>query len=166
MSGPPAKRRGKAETSPSRVRHADRVARALELRIAGRSSPEIGRELGVSRETAWKLIREALTARREEIAERTEELRAIEHERIESYITQLRPLALAGDLGAHRALLRWHERLARLLDLDLTRELVQEVPEIHVHFATPDERAEAPVEGEFEVVVPAALEAGDSEDDQ
>lgn len=163
MSGPPAKRRGRAETSPARVRHADRVAQALRLRIAGHSSPEIGRQLGVSRETAWKLIREALTARREEIAERTEELRAIEHERIEEYIAQLRPRALAGDMAAHRALLRWHERLARLLDLDLQREEIVPDVKIEVLFESPDRREsrEAPVDAEFEEVLPRELGVGD-----
>jgi len=131
----------KAPTSPTRVRRADRQARALALRIGGRSSVEIATELGVSRVTAWRLVSEALAARREEITERTAELRAIEHERIEQYIAHLRPLALAGDMAAHRALLRWHERLARLLDLDLRREEQVEPPQINVIFATPAERA-------------------------
>ncbi len=152
---------GRAPTSPARVRRAERQATALAMRLDGASSPDIARALGVSRTTAWRLIDDALRARREEIAERTEALRAIEHERIEQYIGQLRPLALAGDLGAHRALLRWHERLARLLDLDLQRELVQVVPEIHVNFAVPPLPAEAPETVDAEPVELAALEAGE-----
>jgi transposase len=153
----------KAPTSPTRVRRADRQARALALRVEGRSSVEIAAELGVSRVTAWRLVSEALAARREEIADRTEELRAIEHERIEEYIGQLRPRALAGDMAAHRALLRWHERLARLLDLDLRREEREEDVTFNVIFATPAERSSPggaeTIDGE--IVEPLGLTAGE-----
>lgn len=106
-------------TSPARLRHAERKAKALEMRMGGASSPQIAAALGISRTTAWKLVSESLAETKHLIAERTEELRALEHARYERYIASLAPLALDGDIAAHRALVRWHERLAKLLDLDL-----------------------------------------------
>jgi hypothetical protein len=86
------------------------------------------------------------------------ELRALEHERYEGYIAQLRPLALAGDLGAHRALLRWHERLAKLLNLDLRPEEIGGPQVFLVDTRKPWEREES-VEGEWEPVgLPAPSE--------
>jgi DNA-binding CsgD family transcriptional regulator len=142
-----------APTAASRVRHADRKAQALAMRIEGASSPEIARALNVSRQTAWRLISGALAERKAEIAERTEELRAIEHERYEQYIEKLRPMALAGDLGAHRALLRWHERLAKLLNLDLREDDVSTAPRFVVNVGIP-EMPEPPetVDGTFEEI--------------
>lgn len=138
----------------------ERKARALALRLEGKSSPLIAAELGITRETVWKLLTEALGDRAKEITERTDELRAIEHERIEGYIGQLRPMALAGDLGAHRALLRWHERLAKLLALDLEREVVQQDPTIFVvDMRTPNQRKAAAEAGQV-----IEIEAGDVEE--
>ena len=152
--------RGKAPTSPSRLRRVDRQARALAMRVDGASSPVIAAALGVSRGTAWRLISEALQVRKEEATERTEELRALEHERYEGYIAQLRPLALAGDLGAHRALLRWHERLAKLLNLDLRPEEIGGPQVFVVNTALPPEVMGETVEGEWEPVgLPPSAEA-------
>ena len=141
-------RPGKAPTAPAKVRRADRQARALELRVAGRSTPEIAAELGINRTTAWRLVRDALAVRKEEIAERAEELRAIEDARYEQYIASLRPKALEGDYAAHRALLRWHERKAKLLGLDL-REDADTGLNITVN-AVPPWLREPAVDGEFE----------------
>lgn len=136
------------------------------MRLDGASSPQIAAALGITRKTAWKLVRDALAETKEVISERTEELRAIEHERIEGYIAQLRPMALAGDLGAHRALLRWHERLARLLALDLQPETSgPESPSFVIDVRLPDQREEPAIEGVWHDASPLALEAsGDDED--
>ncbi len=148
-----------------------RQDRALELRIAGASSPRIAAVLGISRSQVWRLLSGALADRQDEIGEKTELLRAIEAERIEGYIAQLRPLALAGDLAAHRALLRWHERLARLLALDLDREVEegQEPVVIRIEMRLPGDRGEPPEppdvieDAQFEEITPAEIEAGEAD---
>lgn len=133
------------------------------MRIAGSSSAEIAEALKIHRSSVWRMLEEALADRRREIAEGTETLRALENAAIDEYIQSLRPAALAGDPAAHRGLIRWHERRARLNDLDLQREIEQAVPEVHVHFAVPPlppEPGQTVEDGEFEVVEPRAIEAG------
>lgn len=146
------------------VGRAERQAQAVEMRIAGKSSVEIGEALGVTRKTAWALIRDAMEQRREEIAEGAETLRAIETERCEGYIASLREAALAGDTAAHRALLRWHERLAKLQGLDVQRD-APEGPQVFLVETRPPWLRGEVIEGESVDAsdLPALGDGGDGE---
>ena len=75
---------------------------------------------------------------------------------------------MGGDLAAHRALLRWHERLARLLALDLEHREEGSEPTLYViDMRPPDERTDAASPDVVEVAEDAefeelpALEAGE-----
>lgn len=106
--------------------------------MAGVGVRQIAEHLGVNRVTVWRYLDGALQQRKKEIAEGAETLRAIEAEMIDGYIASLRPKALEGDLGAHRALLRWHERRARLLNLDLGEDKSASPVQIIVNTGIPD----------------------------
>lgn len=124
-------------TAPARLTKVERQAKALELRLAGVGVCQIADELRINRVTVWRYLDGALKQRKQEIVEGAETLRAIEAEMIDQYIASLRPQALAGDLGAHRALLRWHERRARLLNLDLREDDAQTAPQIIINTSIP-----------------------------
>lgn len=136
------------KTNPQRVQHAERKRRALELRMGGMPVLDIAQQLGVARETASRLLAEALEDTKEEIKENAEGLRAIELRRIEEYIRALRPAALAGDEAAHRALRGWHERLAKLTGLDRQPE-PETQREMVIELRFPGERPET-IEGQAE----------------
>lgn len=166
MSGrKPVPRRANGPSARQMVARAERQARAVAMRIAGKSSVEIGEALGVTRKTAWKLIVDAMEQRREEIAEAGDTLRAIETERCEEYIASLRPAALGGDPAAHRALLRWHERLAKLQALDLQKEPSEGPQVVVIDSRYPWQREEPPIDGEL-VEPPALPPVGEGADDE
>jgi hypothetical protein len=128
-------------TSARRVQRRERQARALELRIAGASTSQIAKVLGVNRTTAWRLINRALGELVEEVKERAEQLRAIQAARIEADLADLWPRARAGDMAAYRVIVRLYERQGRLLGLDLGQppEVEAEMT-FNVLFAPPSAR--------------------------
>lgn len=134
----------RATATPSKVRHAERAARALALRAAGRTFAQIARtpvcvecihdphedacpaphclcdapEAGVlySQESAARrAVQRALRAVETIPAA---ELLALELARCDELQAAAWPAALAGDWEAHRQVLRTMERRARLLGLD------------------------------------------------
>lgn len=146
------------EMHPTRVEHRAKKAEALALKRAGMGNVAIAAELGCDRVTVWRLIREALEETGKEIAENAEALRSLEYERIERYISSLEAKAMAGDYQAHRALLRWHERLAKLLNLDLA-EPEQQGANITVIAVPPWMRDEP----QGEVIEGREVESGDED---
>lgn len=92
---------------------------ALELRKAGRTYREIGKEIGVSHEAARKLVERGMQALRDLSKESCEEWRALETERLDALWAGLWPSASTGDTQAVSQALRVMERRAKLLGLDL-----------------------------------------------
>lgn len=135
-------------TAPDAVAKADRQRQALELRMQGLTTPEIARRIGVSRQTAWAYVAEALASTREEIAEHGAELRAIEVRKIEGHLAHLREGLEAGDPAAHRAALGWHQHLAKLQGLQLQVEAAPGPQVIVVDARRPWERGDV-VDGEY-----------------
>jgi DNA-binding CsgD family transcriptional regulator len=164
VSAPAKRGRGKAPTSPSRVRHAERVAQALAMRIEGASTPQIAAALGISRSGAWRLLDGALAKLSAEIRDETEQLRAIQHARLERAVADVTPKAEAGDMSAYRVLVRLLEAEARLLGLNLEQPPAGEmVASIEILYSTPSQRGEV-VDGEFTEVAPPALGSGEAAD--
>lgn len=102
-------------TSPATIEAAERKARALRLRKQGKTFEEIGGELGISRQSAHKLVSSALKALP---AEPAAELAALELERLDAMTAAVWPRAIAGDLPAVDRALRISERRAKLCGID------------------------------------------------
>ena len=130
------RRRGNATDAQRRPRHvrpgqleaiAQRRVRAFELRKAGASYREIGRELGVDVHTAHSDIAAELAALRETAVGEATGLRALELERLDGMIAGLWPQVRTGSAPAVAALVRVSERRSRLLGLDAPTSLRTEV---------------------------------------
>lgn len=150
----------KAKTSAAIVLAQERRAKAVEMRLRGMSSSAIGEELGITRERAWQLIREAMAQREEEIASGGATLRATMAEQAERALAKLAPGIEAGDPAAHRAAQGWLDRLAKLQGLDLQRERSDGPQVVVIDARAPWERTGDVVEGQ--VVQPPAIDPGDA----
>ena len=82
----------------------------------------IGAHLGVTWQAAQQAVNRSLDATKAAIAERADELRAVEAERLERITEILWPRVLEGDLRAIDRVLRARESFRRLTGLDLTPE--------------------------------------------
>ena len=96
----------------------ERKLRALDLRKAGLSYRQIGEEMGVSYNTAFRDVRQALEALLEVEHDKADEVRRIELQRLDELWRGLWPDATDGDPAAVRAALSLMERRAKLLGLD------------------------------------------------
>lgn len=154
-------------TGPTRLRARQREQQALDMRIAGARTSAIAEAIGVSRQHVSKILTRALAVQVAETTERAEEWRAIQAARIEERIADLMPRAKAGNAAVDRALVRYFERQAKLLSLDLQREVEGQEPVVfRVEMRLPGERDEPPdiIEvSEFEEI-PEAPEAGGGEE--
>ena len=97
---------------------AERRHRALDLRIAGATYRQIGQQLGVSYQTAYRDVDESLSELAELQRGKAEKLREIELERLEKMTLGLWPKVRHGDEKAVRALVSVMDRRAKLLGLD------------------------------------------------
>lgn len=104
-------------TAPRRVLAAEREQRAVELRKAGYTFRQIGEALGISHVAASKAVRRALKRLNEQTEGETNELRALELERLNALNAAFWAKAMSGDVQAGRLVLRVIEQRARLLDL-------------------------------------------------
>lgn len=145
-------------TSKGMLAAQDKRARAYEMRLRGMSSTAIGEELGISRQRAWELIRDAVAQREEEIREGAETLRATMAEQAERALASLQPGCDAGDPAAHRAAQGWLDRLAKLQGLDLQREQHNGPQVVVIDARAPWERQGDVVDGQ--VIEGPALEPG------
>lgn len=109
-------------TRPKRLLARERDRQALELRMQGLTFAAIGAELGVSWQAAQQAVQRSLEVTKAAIAERAEELRAIEVERLEKITEVLWPRVLEGDLRAIDRVLRTRESFRRLTGIDLAQE--------------------------------------------
>jgi hypothetical protein len=97
------------------IASAERAKKALALRRAGLSYEAIGRELGISKPSAFKMIARAIDAIPREEAEL---VRALELSRLDALLRGLWERAVKGSDTAVASVLRVMDRRAKLLGLD------------------------------------------------
>jgi len=95
-----------------------RMARALALRVEGRSEREIARALGCSPYTAHHLLVDAMREGTAEIQKRGADFKKLELERLEYPVTFLRRHVRKGDADAAREWRALSESRRKLLGLD------------------------------------------------
>ena len=87
----------KQKTHPRHILAAQRRARAIELRVQGKSTPQIAKELGCHWKTAQNIIRKALANLSEEEQEKATHLRGLTMRRLEALFRANWEKAQAGD---------------------------------------------------------------------
>jgi hypothetical protein len=102
---------------------AARRQKALDLRIAGARYRQIGAQLGVSYQTAYRDVQTALGELAALQAGKAEQLRELEVERCDKLTMALWPKARSGDEKAVRAIVAVMDRRAKLLGLDAPTQL-------------------------------------------
>ena len=117
MSAPESK------TSKRISRGREREEEALKLRLGGLTYRVIGERMGISESGAYKAVIRALKRLNERIAEKAEEVRRMELERLDKMLRGLWPAALRGHQGAIDRVLRIMQRRAMYLGLDAPKAL-------------------------------------------
>src|SRR3989442_14718582 len=97
---------------------AERRQKSLDLRIAGARYRQIGAQLGVSPQTAYRDVQAALGELAPLQNRKAEKLRELELERCDKLTLALWPKARAGDEKAVRAIVAVMDRRAKLLGID------------------------------------------------
>jgi hypothetical protein len=93
-------------------------AKAMSLRVAGRTMVQIAKALDVSIPTVNKLLGESLQEFQAEEKEACQKLRATTCARLDVMVGKLWPLVQQGDSSAILAVVKIEERRAKLLGLD------------------------------------------------
>lgn len=115
-------------TTPSATQKAMRRQRAVEMRIGGATFEQIGRALGTSRASAYKLVMRTLADTRAQTADDSEHLRDLANARIENAIQRINPEVEKGNLGAVDKLVKLLDRQARLNGLDAPTKIAPQLP--------------------------------------
>jgi hypothetical protein len=102
---------------------AARRQKSLDLRIAGARYRQIGAQLGVSYQTAYRDVQTALGELASLQSGKAEKLRELEVERCDKLTLALWPKARTGNEKAARAVLAVMDRRAKLLGLDAPTKL-------------------------------------------
>ena len=118
-----------SKASKKIVRGREREEEALGLRLGGLTYRVIGERMGISESGAYKAIIRALKRLNERIAEKAEEVRRLELERLDKMLRGLWPSALRGNQGAIDRVLRIMQRRAMYLGLDAPKALDVRVTE-------------------------------------
>lgn len=115
------KTRGNNVASPKRITEQERIRQAVELRKAGASFQQIADQLGYAEPSgAHKAVTRALKAM---LREPTEELRALELERLDKMLFGIWRKAIAGGTWEIDRVLKIMERRATLLGLDAPKKI-------------------------------------------
>jgi hypothetical protein len=97
---------------------AQRKEKALNYRKAGMTYRQIGEQLGVTFQAAYKMVIGALEDINDRIRENAEELRSLELERLDTLFLAMYNQAIKGNQGAVDRCIRIMERRSKLLGLD------------------------------------------------
>lgn len=122
---------------------------ALALRCEGLTFDEIGKRLGVTKQRAFQIVKNALAAVAAECKELAEHQLAFELSQIDSVIRGMAPKSARGDARAGAVILKAMERRAKLLGLD--------APEKHEHLVDVRKLSDAELDTE---IARLATEAG------
>lgn len=104
------------QAHPNNAQVGTEQAVCLQLRLEGQSFRAIAATTGLSVGTVYTRIRDAIDL---EVNPKAEELRAIECERLDSYLARLAPKIADGDDRAINTAVRIGERRSKLLGLDM-----------------------------------------------
>lgn len=107
-----------SRTGRGRLARAEMRCKAVTLRREGRSQRDIAGELRCAQSTVHDLLTEALAHWRETEAKDTDQLVALEVDRLDHLLQAVWPDALAGKLGAVDRCLAISKRRCELLGLD------------------------------------------------
>jgi hypothetical protein len=105
-------------TAPARLRAAYRRTKVVQLRLAGRTLADIGRELGCSPQRVHAILTREMQSAQGLRKETAEELLQLELQRLDVLQAAVWDKALAGDLKAVETALRVIDRRVRLRGLD------------------------------------------------
>jgi len=105
-------------TSPKRAAAAERRRKAVALRIAGATYEQIGRELGITPQAAWKHVTVALADVREKTAEDADILRVVELARLDAAQASIWSRVVQGDNQAIDRFLRISKRRSEITGMD------------------------------------------------
>ena len=97
---------GLSKNAPVRVTAREREISALRLRAEGCTYEEIGRRLGVAKQSAWEAVDRGMARSADELRERGAEVRALEAERLDAAAAAIWPKVMDGDLRAQETWLR------------------------------------------------------------
>lgn len=107
-----------SKASKRKIEAVEHEAKALELRLEGKSFRAIGEALDLSHEGARQACLRGLRRLADESRGIAAELRALEDERLTAMLAAVWPKAKAGDLDAIDRVLRLGARRAKLWGLD------------------------------------------------
>jgi hypothetical protein len=113
--------------SPARITASQRRKDAVELRKAGATFQQIGDQLGITKQAAFKTVTIALKAINDEIREQADVIRSLEIERLDKLWFVMYKQAVQGNQGAVDRCLKISERRAKLLGMDAPAESRDEV---------------------------------------
>ena len=112
---------------PKATELALRDADMLKLRISGMQLHDIGAKYGLAKSTVHKAIAKRL---QQAVSEPANELRAIEHHRLETLLAAVWPMALGGDLQSHEQARKVLADIRKLLgfEVHVKPDSVEEMP--------------------------------------
>lgn len=102
----------------SRIAAEERRRIALELRKAGATFEQIGKSLGIRKQSAHELVAKALKEAETKTAETAAQVKALELMRLDDLLKGLWPAASKGNPQSVEKALKVMERRAKLLGLD------------------------------------------------
>ncbi len=108
-----------SKTSRFRISKCKRGTQAVNLRLKGLTMEEIGREMGVSAQRAWKIVADEFAMMTQKRTEAASQLAQIELARLEEAHKALYAKVQKGDVAAIGAMVKLCERRAKLLGLDV-----------------------------------------------
>jgi hypothetical protein len=114
-----------SRNSQLRIKAARRGIEAMKLRERGLTYAEIGEQMGVSEQRAWKLVSKEFDRLNEKRSEKATDVLRLELSRLDTMFSAVWDNAKAGDLKAIAAALKIVERRAALLGLNLVRHEVK-----------------------------------------
>lgn len=116
------------KNSPAKARREENRRIAFELRKAGATFDEIGKAMGMTRQSAFELVTKTLAEIRSRTAEDVEHVRELELHRLDALLKGLWQSASKGSVNAVDRALKIMERRARLLGLDAPTKLASTNP--------------------------------------
>lgn len=116
-----------SKTGARRVRGSVRRAQCMNLRRSGATYSEIGAQVGISRQAAFKHVKTEMLSLAEVASEDASAIRALEIDRLDRLQLGIWSSASTGHLGAIDRILKIMERRAKLLGID-SPTLVAEIP--------------------------------------
>ena len=113
-----ARRKAGGKLSPKKLKESERHLAILQERLKGSTFTEIGREFGISKQSAYKHVAREMMEARAECRETAEEILELDLQRLDELFLSVYDKAKDGDMLAHSRALR---------NIDLRQKLVGNV---------------------------------------